>query len=548
MTIRRRMFLILTAVLLLAALSALADTPTTAESGPITTHTPKTYTWEIGVGYPLPPGNYSNYLQSWGILYPGDTVVIAPEKDDDTSDGYQGSYGIRFLAEPEGTTPVVGTKIGPFEVTEVAVAADYTFIRQVKVLAPAMLQEAGGGDAVKDGTNTYSVRTVRYIELPKYIPVQYVYNLEGKGDVDSVDGELYGHQNPTVIWAEDLCLTWNAETKEYEMIGPCFQIYRPFIEGYSFVGWDYRTDDIPLGIARNDGEEIRENGQKTGKEFYFESWQCAFSTRFDNVKVGDETNTPVKIWMRYAQRYSSPETLALQGNGGTILGYTSRRIDLEPTDGFWGLDAFPKDYIPVQEGKAFTGWYKDKKCTELVASADLSAAEMLSAIKSDYYGRDKDVDGWHYNLYAGWKGSEPAAPTTATVGALKYSLKGGNATVTAPKSKSAKKLTIPATIKVKGKTYKVTAIKASAFKGMAKLTTVTIGANVKTIGKNAFLNCKKLKTITIKTTKLTTKTVGANAFKGVYKKATVKVPAKKLKAYRTLLVKKGLPKTAKVKK
>ena len=71
---------------------------------------------------------------------------------------------------------------------------------------------------------------------------------------------------------------------------------------------------------------------------------------------------------------------------------------------------------------------------------------------------------------------------------------------------------------------------------------------MKTIGAKAFYKCAKLKSITIKTTKLTTKTVGANAFKGVYKKATVKVPAKKLKAYKTLLVKKGLPKTAKVKK
>ena len=142
----------------------------------------------------------------------------------------------------------------------------------------------------------------------------------------------------------------------------------------------------------------------------------------------------------------------------------------------------------------------------------------------------------------------PATPTTATVGALKYSLKGSAATVTGPKSKSAKKLTIPATIKVNGKTYKVTAIQASAFKSMKKLTTVVIGKNVKTIGKNAFYKCAKLKSITIKTTKLTTKTVGANAFKGVYKKVTVKVPAKKLKAYKTLLKKKGLPKTAKVKK
>lgn len=142
--------------------------------------------------------------------------------------------------------------------------------------------------------------------------------------------------------------------------------------------------------------------------------------------------------------------------------------------------------------------------------------------------------------------SEPTdqpAPTTANAGALKYSLKGSDATVTAPKSKNAKSLKIPATIKVKGKTYKVTAIKASAFKGLKNLTKVEIGVNVKTIGKNAFLNCKKLKTITVKTAKLTTKTVGASAFKGINKKATFKCPRKQLKNYKKLFVKKGAPKT-----
>ena len=63
-----------------------------------------------------------------------------------------------------------------------------------------------------------------------------------------------------------------------------------------------------------------------------------------------------------------------------------------------------------------------------------------------------------------------------------------------------------------------------------------------------FYKCAKLKSIVIKTTKLTTKNVGKNAFKGIYKKATIKVPAKKLKAYKTLLIKKGAPKTAKIKK
>ena len=147
----------------------------------------------------------------------------------------------------------------------------------------------------------------------------------------------------------------------------------------------------------------------------------------------------------------------------------------------------------------------------------------------------------------------PVEPTQApdnlapAVGALKYKISGSNAIVTGPKDKNAKKLTIPKTISANGKTYKVTEIKANAFKGMKKLTTVTIGENVKTIGKNAFNGCAKLKTITIKTKKLTASSVKSSAFKGIYKKATFKCPKGKAEAYKKILLKKGAPKTCKFK-
>ena len=142
---------------------------------------------------------------------------------------------------------------------------------------------------------------------------------------------------------------------------------------------------------------------------------------------------------------------------------------------------------------------------------------------------------------------DPApAPTSVTVGNLKYKLSGSKAIVTGPKSKNAKKLTIPKTITVGGKIYKVTEIKAGAFKNMKKLTAVTIGANVKTIGKQAFYKCKKLKTITIKSTLLTKKSVKSAAFKGISAKATIKCPKKKLKDYKKFLPGKGVPKTAKI--
>lgn len=87
--------------------------------------------------------------------------------------------------------------------------------------------------------------------------------------------------------------------------------------------------------------------------------------------------------------------------------------------------------------------------------------------------------------------------------------------VTGTTKKSIRSVTIPATVKYKGTTYKVTSI-----------------------GSKAFYNCKKLKTVTIKSKKL--KSVGKNAFKGIYKKAKVTVPKSKYKAYRKLLKKAGL--------
>lgn len=68
-----------------------------------------------------------------------------------------------------------------------------------------------------------------------------------------------------------------------------------------------------------------------------------------------------------------------------------------------------------------------------------------------------------------------------------------------------KTVTIPDTVKIDGKTYKVTSIAANAFKNNTKITSVTIGNNVTNIEKNAFKGAKKCTTIVIKSDKLTKK-------------------------------------------
>ena len=133
-------------------------------------------------------------------------------------------------------------------------------------------------------------------------------------------------------------------------------------------------------------------------------------------------------------------------------------------------------------------------------------------------------------------------PVTFKGGIYELNEKKTAAVFTGPEKKSAKTLVIQDTVKINGKKYKVTEMAAGACKGMSKLTTLTIGKNVKTIGKEAFCKCKKAKTIKILGSAL--KTVGKNAFGGGYGKATVYCAKKKIKAYTKLLQNAGLSKKA----
>lgn len=126
----------------------------------------------------------------------------------------------------------------------------------------------------------------------------------------------------------------------------------------------------------------------------------------------------------------------------------------------------------------------------------------------------------------------PKAGTKYTVAGCQYKvIKAGAEVSLVGTNKNAKSVTIPAVIKVKGVTYKVTSIGAKAFNGSKKLTKVTIGTNIKKISNNAFFKCKSLKTVTIKSVLLTKKTANKKAFKGVNKKMVIKVPKTVKKAY-----------------
>ena len=133
-----------------------------------------------------------------------------------------------------------------------------------------------------------------------------------------------------------------------------------------------------------------------------------------------------------------------------------------------------------------------------------------------------------------------------TVSRLKYKISNadtsgkGTVVFTGTTDKAARKaLTIPTTVKIGGKSFRVTAIGTSAMSGAKKLTTVKIGANIMTVGAKAFYGCSKLSNVTIFGTKLTTAKTGANAFKGIRSNCRFKVPASRVSAYKKLLRAKG---------
>lgn len=122
--------------------------------------------------------------------------------------------------------------------------------------------------------------------------------------------------------------------------------------------------------------------------------------------------------------------------------------------------------------------------------------------------------------------------TKYTVGGNQYTVTKVGEEVRFSKANAKKKsVTIPATIKADGVSYKVTEVGANAFKNNKKVKKVVIGANISKIAKKAFNKCPNLKTVVIKSTKLTKKTASKKCFSKVNKKMVIKVSKKSKKTY-----------------
>lgn len=204
---------------------------------------------------------------------------------------------------------------------------------------------------------------------------------------------------------------------------------------------------------------------------------------------------------------------------------------------------------PTREHYVFKGWYTDQ---------DYKKA----------FDFNTEIDR-NITLYAKWEKEQPAVDnavqknTLVTSGKYTYKVTSttanqtgtveftGNAT-----GKKSATVTIPSTVTLNGKKFKVTSIapkafqknktvkkvvignnvkiiRTKAFYGMKNLQTVVIGKNVTTINSQAFGNLPKLKKVTVKSKKL--KKVHKKAFKPVKHKFTIKVPKAKKAKYKKLM-------------
>ena len=116
-----------------------------------------------------------------------------------------------------------------------------------------------------------------------------------------------------------------------------------------------------------------------------------------------------------------------------------------------------------------------------------------------------------------------AGEVTTSVSTGKVTVTAGEVAYTKTTNTGVTTLTIPSTVKINGITYKVTSVAPNAFANNNKLTKVTIGSYIKTIGSKAFYKCAKLKTVKIGKN---VTTIGTNAFYGCSKLDMVSMGAK----------------------
>lgn len=291
-------------------------TKTTLKSGPYTQRKPRTLVDDLQMEKeykynPLPTHRYTDYLQSLGILFPGDTIQFLPEAD--PNEGSHGNHGVPGRAFYKNNTFVdvaEGDTFGPFKVTKAVTYGEtetHHYLREIKVVGknPVILQgykaSAGGWarTTVTDPNNpnqvisndTWGVYSLAYIEIPRYQKIEYRYMLDGVETPMPATAKFQGEdRSPEVIWAEDLTSTWSYTQRKYVDEGPFFLMSRPDIKGYNFTGFK-AGNDTTMVTMNNYTEELPDGYHF--KTRYRNKYHLDFGFSFDCEKHGDEGDTMV---------------------------------------------------------------------------------------------------------------------------------------------------------------------------------------------------------------------------------------------------------------
>ena len=409
---------------------------TTEATGPANVRTPKTYYLDLNENnYPLPTHRYPDYMQSVGILYPGDKLRIIPETDPNPGKpGNHGHPGKILVKGGEWQELKTGDRLGPLLIAEavlVGATKPHYYVREITVVDnPVMFNYSGSGTG---GTSYYAEQypgepgvhdpsywpagTMVWVSMPNYHPVEYTYLNDTAYDYGNRPAEVMDPSvqmtstgdNPTMIYAEDLSSSYNP-IDGYVTVGPEFTIHHPQIKGYKFSNV----------YARNDGDadrnysptrvSVSDDGLSSQWRFFFNG-ATDFNWSFDNQKHGSEAD-PIRLCITY----NEAKTVTLNANGGKIDDLTESTYSFKYRT-YWGTynwrwedERFDlSKHVPVNSGKVFTGWFADKSCTKLISAAG------SSTMYNDFYNYLEDnhlceKDGYencaeNIDIYAGWASS-----------------------------------------------------------------------------------------------------------------------------------------------
>lgn len=304
-------------------------------------------------------------------------------------------------------------------------------------------------------------------------------------------------------------------------------------------GWTYTDNGFPPVVPY--GYEVRVGASMT----------TYTTTAVKNAIVEDYTGNAPTVYVSVTWKTNAHKITLKTGEGAFSNGAKELTIDAvvgtplkdimyggeyEGTNDY--TNGMKKEYIPIKEGYIFIGWKNE------------TSGEMISP--DEYFGATADAI-W-IAVYTSQAGeniedehmiSEENHPVVSaskvTKNGITYKVSGSGAIVSKVSKKSGKVI-IPDSIKIGSKKYKVKKINNNVLKNK-KITSVTIGKNVRSIGSGAFTNCKKLKNVTIKSKYVK---FGKNCFKGLHAKATIKTTSKaQVKKVKKASV--GYKKTMKVK-